>query len=115
MAITSPRKTKVVLWFNREREAHQLRILKVVSQVIFQGCYVFLFAQLRGKMCKVFASGVRRSTLCRGLARLSRAHVQWRRMATRQEVTLLVDTFQGQYLEHSRCARGQQMFLSGFK
>lgn len=69
-------------WFtvcNTEKAAYQLRILKVVSQVILQSCHVFLFVQLRSEMCKVFPRGVRGSTLCRGLADLSRAHVQWMR------------------------------------
>lgn len=48
----------IVLLLVTENDAHQLRVLKVVSQVIFPSCQVFWFVQLRSKMCIVFPNRV---------------------------------------------------------
>lgn len=83
LACNSTEKEKLFIVCNTEREAHQLRLLKVVPQVTFPSAHACLCAQLTGERCKIFAGGVGGSTLCRGLADLPGTHVQlMRRTAT---------------------------------
>lgn len=101
-SIPSLRKMTIVLLLVTENNAHQLRVLKVVSQVIFPSCQVFWFLQLRSEMCIVFPNRVRSREFWLGLAGLSRTDIQrWRRKrrmaAEIKEAVLSVGTFQSQH------------------